>query len=951
MDGTGNAYVAGGTDSSDFPITAGAFDTSHGGTDAFVVKLAPDGGSLAYATFLGGSSLDGSFAIAVDGIGSAYVTGITESSNFPTTAEAFDTSHNGGQDAFVVKLNADGTGLAYATFLGGSSQDVGRAISVDGSGSAYVTGYTPSSDFPTTAGAFDTSYNGGYDAFVVKLNADGTGLIYATLLGGSTYDYGDYGEAIVVDGAGSAYVSGLTTSSDFPATEEAFDSSYNGGYDAFVVKVNAEGTELAYAAFLGGGHHDQGRAIAVDGAGSAYVSGWTKSSDFPTTPGAFDTTYNGGYYGYDAFVVKVNASGTGLAYATFLGGSDDDYSGWAIAVDGSGSAYVAGYTWSSNFPTTEGAFDTTYNGGNIDAFVAKLAMGGVGPPTPFLDLPFEYTNFGEATLANKGGLGPGRVNAWFDHTYPNGRNYNLTLWNGRIYTGAEQTYDDCLSYGTCYDGHNGIDFSYADPQPNEPGNQPLPIRPAAGGDISETVTACTDSCRYGSCLACGAYGNYVIVNHWNHYFTRYAHLREVRVSEGQPVTAADTLGIMGATGHVEGRGDGTHLHLSVYYDDNDDGTWSENEVVDPFHWRGSPPEPWEANGGPTSYYLWIHQVSTQDPVSGDQGATMTDTTGHIQAIIPPGAFSGQAILELSPVPVAEPSAQLRGTGRSFWLRLLEWLLEGSSLQSATTLQSTTQLTLTKPITLTVTYTDTDVLHLDVTQLALHRWDEEQETWHPLTTTVDLANHVVTAQTEDLGDFDLQAPLLCATDDLEPDDGYAAARWVWPNDWPLARGLDIPQDSDWVSFQAVQGVTYTISTQNLAGSADTVLNLYDVDALTLLASNDDADGGPASELVWTAPYTGTFFVETVSAPGGTTDCSATYELTIATIPGDIIADCRVDIADIMEVASRWRLSAANPDPDNDPTTPNYEPRFDLYQDGIITVVDIMLVAVHWGETCE
>jgi hypothetical protein len=160
---------------------------------------------------------------------------------------------------------------------------------------------------------------------------------------------------------------------------------------------------------------------------------------------------------------------------------------------------------------------------------------------------------------------------------------------------------------------------------------------------------------------------------------------------------------------------------------------------------------------------------------------MTDTTGNVQASIPPDAFSGQAIFELSPGPVAGSSSQLRSSGYSFWLRLLEWLPGGGGLQSATALQSTTQFTLTKPITLTVTYTDTDVLHLDVTQLTLYCWDEDQGTWHPLTTTVDSDNHTVTAQAEDLGDFDLQAPLLCATDDLEPDDGYAAARWVWPND--------------------------------------------------------------------------------------------------------------------------------------------------------------------------
>ncbi|MBM4430723.1 MAG: M23 family metallopeptidase, partial [Chloroflexi bacterium] len=521
-----------------------------------------------------------------------------------------------------------------------------------------------------------------------------------------------------------------------------------------------------------------------------------------------------------------------------------------------------------------------YRSGTDELYVAtrkglSVLSPGEGPPTPFLDLPFDYGDsvpaFVQALRDTDDG---GRVNSWFDHKYPDGfKNQQLVLYDGRART--KNLYNPSLGCyeGRCYDGHNGIDFARLSGDP-----QNLPIYPAASGVITEIATACTDSCRYGSCSACGAYGNYVIVDHQNEYFTRYAHLQAVEVSQGQMVTTNDILGIMGSTGHTFL---GTHLHFGVYRD-NGNGQWDGESVdkpVDPYGWKGVEADPWVTDlQGPTSYYLWIHEMSTQDTVSGNQGATMTDITGHVQVTIPPGAFSGQATLELSPVREAEPSAQLRSTGRSFWLRLLEWLLEGGGLQSATALQSTTQFTLTKPITLTVIYTDTDVLHLDESQLALHRWDEEQETWQPMTTTVDSDNHVVIAQTENLGDFDLQSPLLCATDDLEPDDGYAAARWVWPNDWPLARCLDIPQDSDWSRFDAIQGVTYTISTQNLAAGADTVLNLYDVDALTLLANNDDADGGPASELVWTAPYTGTFFVETVSAPDGTTDCSATYELT-------------------------------------------------------------------------
>jgi len=214
--------------------------------------------------------------------------------------------------------------LTYSTFLGGSGTEYwSGAIAVDGTGSAYVTGCTYSPDFPTTPGAFDTSFNSRHsnfsDAFVVKLNAAGTGLAYATFLGGYYWDYGD---GIAVNGAGSAYVTGGTGSADFPITAGAFDTSHNGDGDAFVVKVNADGAGLAYATFLGGSDSDGGSAIVVDGTDSAYVTGLTESPDFPITAGAFDTSLDG-YE--DAFVVKLNASGTGLAYATFLAACRRDF--------------------------------------------------------------------------------------------------------------------------------------------------------------------------------------------------------------------------------------------------------------------------------------------------------------------------------------------------------------------------------------------------------------------------------------------------------------------------------------------------------------------------------------------------------------------------------------------------------------------------------------------------
>ena len=321
---------------------------------------------LLYSAFLGGSAADYGMDI-VSPKDNAFLTGYTASTNFPTTTGTFDISYNGGYDAFVVKVNATGRLLTLATFLGGSGDDYGNGIAVDLTGSTYVTGRTASSNFPTTAGAFDTSHNGGDDAFAVKLSPDGTALAYATYLGGSA---ADEGVDIALDAAYSACVTGHTTSINFPVTAGAFDTTYYGG-DAFVVKLNPAGSGLTYSTFLGGNDDDQGYDIALDAAGSVYVTGYTKSSNFPTTAGAFDTSYNGRD---DVFAVKLNPAGSALAYATFLGSATYDR-GYGIAVDTAGSAYLTGYTYSSNFPTTPGAFDTSFNG-SIDAFAVKLNPAG-----------------------------------------------------------------------------------------------------------------------------------------------------------------------------------------------------------------------------------------------------------------------------------------------------------------------------------------------------------------------------------------------------------------------------------------------------------------------------------------------------------------------------------------------------------------------------------------------
>jgi len=265
--------------------------------------------------------------------------------------------------------------LFYSTYLGGSDSDEGFAIAVDTAGTAYVTGGTFSIDFPTTQGAFQTTLVGFHGvAFVTKLNSTGSGLVYSTYLGGAI---ADRGQAIAVDIAGNAYVTGLTFSKDFPTTPVAFQSTPNllAGNNAFVTKLNPLGSALVYSTYLGGISRDHATGIAVDAAGNAYVTGNTSSVQFPTTPGAYQTTFGGSndvlIYQGDAFVVKLDPTGSALIYSTFLGGSGDDIA-YGIALDSSGNAYVVGATASTDFPTTPGAFQPTFGGGEAHVFVAKV---------------------------------------------------------------------------------------------------------------------------------------------------------------------------------------------------------------------------------------------------------------------------------------------------------------------------------------------------------------------------------------------------------------------------------------------------------------------------------------------------------------------------------------------------------------------------------------------------
>jgi hypothetical protein len=386
VDGTGAAYITGQTGSLNLPTTPGAFDTSfNGGTwDGFVTKLNASGSALVYSTYLGGSKYDYGWSIAVDGAGQAYVTGRTNSNNFPVTPGAFQAKDKGGtDDVFVTKLSADGSALEYSTYLGGSENEQAGAIAVDPYGDAYVHSLTYSADFPVTPGAFDRVFDGSYcgslmcgDAFVTKLNPSGSALVYSTFLGGSGVDIGT---GVAVDGAGDAYLTGVTGSPNFPVTPGAFDTTFHGGppsapFDGYVAKLNADGTALVYATYLGGSGLDEGEGVFAGPSGVAYVAGHTTSADFPVTPGAFQSTFGGGGSWGDAFAAALSADGSSLVYSTYLGGPGVDYA-TSVAVDGSGSAYITG-ACAGGFPVTPDGFQTTFGGGPADAFVVKLGPDG-----------------------------------------------------------------------------------------------------------------------------------------------------------------------------------------------------------------------------------------------------------------------------------------------------------------------------------------------------------------------------------------------------------------------------------------------------------------------------------------------------------------------------------------------------------------------------------------------
>ena len=486
----GTAFIAGGTFSSNFP-TAHPLQPNAGGPsdfpqDAFVAKISADGSSLLYSTYLGGESTDIAYGIAVDSLGEAYVAGTTDSPHFPTTPTSINTLCGADgkcgatwntqgftvNNGFITKLNVEGSALIYSGFIGEYDNVQGLAVTVDSAQNAYVSGEigpnimetvplvppaTPPPLFPivhgfeTTIGNNGNPYGGGdTDAFIVKIDASGSDILYSSYLGGSNEDVG-YG--IAVDANANAYVTGITYSSDFPTSGGALQSTYAGAGDAFLTKVNTNQTgaaSLAYSTYLGGTGLDQGNGVAVDASGNAYVAGLTTSRasslpfKIPGTPFQSDCMLDSGVCEGDAFVAKLDPALSGLGslvYFTYLGGSLAD-SANGIAVDSNGDAYVTGSTASTDFPTAGTVFQTTYGGGNADAFVTEL--------NPTATAPLVYSTYLGGSNTDSGtGIALDEADA-----------------SSCVASGGETVCDAYVTGQTC-----SFDFPLANPlQPNYGGN-------------------------------------------------------------------------------------------------------------------------------------------------------------------------------------------------------------------------------------------------------------------------------------------------------------------------------------------------------------------------------------------------------------------------------------------------------------------------------------------------
>jgi hypothetical protein len=392
LDADKNIYVTGLTSSEDFPTTPGAFDQTHNGglNDAWLVKLNPAGG-VVFSTLVGSGGNDWANAVGLGLFGDIFITGFTSGPDFPKTAGSFDPTHNGGFDIFVSKFTNDGSTLIAGTFVGGSGDEGGdfsldrSDIHVDVVGTAVVTGPTESANFPVTNSPIGPG--GCKDIFITKLTPSLTDIFYSARIGGSGTNCGvngdDNAERLTLDGPGNIYITGYTSTNQgqgFPVTANAYDTTFNGVYDAFLLKFNPTTFDVRYGTYLGGSSFDVGKDVQVGRDGTIYLTGYTFSANFPVSGDAYDSTLGGES---DVYITQINPLAFGpadLVYSTFFGGGGWD---WGVGLDAFGEdiLFLTGFTQSSGFPITAGSYQETYSG-DRDAYISRFHLNEPSPPHP-----------------------------------------------------------------------------------------------------------------------------------------------------------------------------------------------------------------------------------------------------------------------------------------------------------------------------------------------------------------------------------------------------------------------------------------------------------------------------------------------------------------------------------------------------------------------------------------
>jgi murein DD-endopeptidase MepM/ murein hydrolase activator NlpD len=497
----------------------------------------------------------------------------------------------------------------------------------------------------------------------------------------------------------------------------------------------------------------------------------------------------------------------------------------------------------------------------IDDFVLTMDT------RPLLNLPVSPPATCEefARMANGNyGASRGRVNSWFDHRLPfpyRSFDDHLVTWNGQELLDP-QVGPDCTYGYNCYDNHNGIDFQHI-------GAGAESVYAAAPGVVADIW----DDWPASGPRAPG-YGNYILLDHGGGLATFYAHLASVRSELGLGSRVDDLtvpIGIMGNTGTIE-----VHLHFAAFIDENGVGGWTEDEVIDPFGWHPLPTsaiqnDPWHM----PSTALWKCLLNPQAPADG-AGTHIVSASGRGGVVVPPGALASSVTLELwDTPPIAEPSAGLHSARSTLWFRVLEW--EGAGQGAAASADGSPSFDL--PVSIQISYDPVEVLHLDVSQLAVHWWDEHASAWVPLLTDVDDTLHLATASSGVTGGFDLQAPLLCPIDSREPNDTFAAASPLFSGTPRLDLVFDIASDEDWYILDAQRGERFAATTDDLAGGVDTILELYAADGATLLLSDDNGGGGNGSRLEWAATSDTAYYLRVLPAPGSGHGCEATFALQV------------------------------------------------------------------------